>query len=83
MPRIKLDDIEYNSEDLSENAKAQLVSLQFTDAQIRKLKQEIAISETARQAYIAALKREIKDSGIQSVSDESYASEDDGSLDMK
>lgn len=64
MPKIKLDDIEYNSEDMSENAKAQLVSLQFTDAQIKKLKQEIAISETARQAYIAALKREIKQSGI-------------------
>ena len=64
MPKIKLDDIEYNSEDMSENAKAQLVSLQFTDAQIKKLKQEIAISETARQAYFAALKREIKQSGI-------------------
>ena len=64
MPKIKLDDIEYNSEDMTENAKAQLVSLQFTDAQIRKLKQEIAISETARQAYIAVLKREIKESGI-------------------
>lgn len=64
MPKIKLDDIEYNSEDMSENAKAQLVSLQFTDAQIKKLRQEIAISETARQAYIAALKREIKESGI-------------------
>ena len=64
MPKIKLDDIEYNSEDMSENAKAQLVSLQFTDAQIRKLKQEIAISETARLAYIAALRREIEESGI-------------------
>lgn len=64
MPKIKLDDIEYNSEDMTENAKAQLVSLQFTDAQIRKLRQEIAISETARQAYIAVLKREIKESGI-------------------
>ena len=70
MPKIKLDDIEYNSEDMSENAKAQLVSLQFTDAQIKKLKQEIAISETARQAYIAALKREIKESGILPVASE-------------
>lgn len=64
MPKIKLDDIEYNSEDMTENAKAQLVSLQFTDAQIRKLRQEIAISETARQAYISILKREIEESGI-------------------
>lgn len=64
MPKITLDDIEYNSEDMTENAKAQLVSLQFTDAQIRKLRQEIAISETARQAYISFLKREIEESGI-------------------
>lgn len=64
MPKIKLDDIEYNTEDMTESAKAQLVSLQFTDGQIRKLKQELAISETARQAYIAAVKREIEQSGI-------------------
>jgi hypothetical protein len=64
MPRIKLDDIEYNSEDLSDGAKAQLLSLQFVDAQIRRLKNEVSISETARQAYIAAVKREIEQSGI-------------------
>ena len=70
MPKIKLDDIEYNTEDMSESAKAQLVSLQFTYAQIRKLKQELAISETARQAYIAALKHEIKESGITPIPNE-------------
>jgi hypothetical protein len=64
MPRIKLDDIEYNSEDLSDGAKAQLLSLQFVDAQILRLKNEVSISETARQAYIAAVKREIEQSGI-------------------
>ena len=64
MPRIKLDDIEYNSEDLSDGAKAQLLSLQFVDAQIRRLKNEVSISETARQAYIAAVKREIEQSSI-------------------
>ena len=77
MPRIKLDDIEYNTEDMSESAKAQLVSLQFTDAQIRKLKQELAISETARQAYIAALKHEIKDSGITPIPNEKDLDEED------
>ena len=77
MPKIKLDDIEYNTEDMSESAKAQLVSLQFTDAQIRKLKQELAISETARQAYIAALKHEIKDSGITPIPNEKDLGEED------
>ena len=77
MPKIRLDDIEYNSEDMSENAKAQLISLQFADAQIRKLQQEIAISETARQAYIAALKHEIKDSGITPIPNEKDLDEED------
>lgn len=77
MPKIKLDDIEYNSEDMSENAKAQLISLQFADAQIRKLQQEIAINETARQAYVAALKREIKESGIMPIANENEPGEKD------
>ena len=29
MPKITVDDIEYNSEDLSDNGKAQLASLHF------------------------------------------------------
>ena len=77
MPKIKLDDIEYNSEDMSENAKAQLISLQFADAQIRKLQQEIAINETARQAYLAALKHEIKESGIMPIAKENEPNEKD------
>jgi len=70
MPRIKLDDIDYNSEDMSDNAKARLFSLQFTETQIRRLKQELAMSETARQTYIAALKREIKENGVTPISEE-------------
>jgi hypothetical protein len=32
MPKITVDDIEYNTEDLSDNGKAQLASLQFLEA---------------------------------------------------
>ena len=60
MPKITVDGIEYNTEDLTENGKAQLASLQFLEAQMNKLKSEIAVYQTARSAYIAALKAELE-----------------------
>ena len=42
LPKITIDDIEYNSEDLSDNGKAQLASLQFLEVQMKKIKAEIA-----------------------------------------
>lgn len=59
MPKITIDGIEYNTEDLSDKAKAQLASLQFLEAQMAKIKSEIAVYETARGAYTAALKAEL------------------------
>lgn len=61
MPKINIDGIEYNTEDLSENGKAQLASLQFLEVQMSKLKSEMAIYQTARNAYINALKNELKE----------------------
>ena len=59
MPKITIDDIEYNTEDLSENGKAQLASLQFLEVQMNKLQSEIAVYQTARNSYVAALKSEL------------------------
>lgn len=59
MPKITVDNIDYNTEDLSENGKAQLASLQFLEVQMNKLKSEIAVYQTARNSYIAALKTEL------------------------
>ena len=60
MPKITLDDIEYNSEDLTDNGKAQLASLQFLETQMNKLNGEIAVYQTARNAYVSALKTELE-----------------------
>ena len=60
MPKITVDGMEYNSEDLSDNAKAQIASLQFLEAQMAKIKSEIAVYETAKSAYIQALKAELE-----------------------
>lgn len=59
MPKFTLNEIEYNTEDLSDNGKAQLASLQFLEVQMKKLKSEIAVYQTARNAYVAALKAEL------------------------
>ena len=59
MPKITVEDIEYNSEDLTENGTAQLASLQFLEIQMNKLRSEIAVYQTARSSYIAALKAEL------------------------
>ena len=62
MPKINVDGIDYNSEDLSDNGKAQLASLQFLEAQMAKIQSEIAVYQTARHAYVVALKAELDSS---------------------
>ena len=59
MPKITVDDVDYNTEDLTDNVKAQLASLQYLEVQMRKLQNEIAVYQTARNAYVAALKAEL------------------------
>jgi hypothetical protein len=60
MPKITVDGIEYNTEDLSDNGKAQLASLQFLEVQMKKLQGEIAVYQTAKSAYVSALKVELE-----------------------
>ena len=64
MPKITIDDVEYNTEDLTDNGKAQLASLQFLDVQMQKIQGEIAVYQTARNAYINALKEELGSDNI-------------------
>jgi hypothetical protein len=55
MTIITIDEKEYELESLSEEAKAQLVSLQFVDAELQKLTAQSAVLQTARMAYSKAL----------------------------
>jgi len=55
MDTIKIDDKEYKFSELSEDARAQLLSLQATDAKIAELQRDMAIAQTARMAYARAL----------------------------
>ena len=65
MPKITVDGIEYHTEDLTDDGKAQLASLQFLEAQMQKLRNEIAVYETARQSYVNVLKSELAETETQ------------------
>ena len=55
MTAIKIDDKEYVLDTLSDEAKAQLVSLQFCDQELARLQDQAAALQTARMAYAKAL----------------------------
>lgn len=55
MPIIKIDDKDYDTESLSEEAIAQLTSIQFVDQELARLQAQAAILQTARIAYAKAL----------------------------
>lgn len=56
MPTIKIDNVDYDLDSLSEDAKAQLQSIQFVDQELAKLQMQVAAMQTARNAYVNALK---------------------------
>ena len=55
MTTIKIDNVDYDSDKLSDEAKAQLVSLQFCDQELQRLQAQAAAIQTARLAYAKAL----------------------------
>lgn len=56
MPTIKIDNVDYDLDSLSDDAKAQLQSIQFVDQELAKLQMQVAAMQTARNAYVNALK---------------------------
>jgi hypothetical protein len=61
---INIDNKEFDVETLSENAKAQIISLRSCDQRMQALQQELAILQTARNAYSNALKAELPDEAV-------------------
>jgi hypothetical protein len=55
MTTVTIDGKDYDTEDLSEEALAELGSLQYVDAEIARLQAQTAAMQTARNAYARAL----------------------------
>ena len=53
--KITFDNKEYDLDDLSNEAKAQLSSIQFVEAELMRLQAQAAALQTARMAYAKAL----------------------------
>ena len=56
MAKVVLDGKEYEFDELSDEAKAQVTSLQFVNQEIQRLEAQMAICKTAQSAYSGALK---------------------------
>ena len=60
MEKITIDNIEYDLANASDEAKAQIVNLQFVNEQILQRNNELQIAETAKIGYSRALNRELE-----------------------
>lgn len=55
VPTLTLNGKDYDLSQLSDVARAQVANIQVVDAEIIRLQQQMAIAQTARNAYVAAL----------------------------
>ena len=60
--KVIIDEVEYCLDDLSDEAKGQIASINFVNEQIGQLQNEWAVSDTARIGYAKALKHEVSKS---------------------
>jgi hypothetical protein len=56
MPTLNIDNKEYDLDTLSNECKAQLASLQFVEQELVRLQAQAAALQTAKVAYLQALK---------------------------
>tara|TARA_A100001015_G_C14387255_1_gene480266 strand:- start:277 stop:480 length:204 start_codon:yes stop_codon:yes gene_type:complete len=61
MGNVTIDGTGYDLDEMSDNAKAQLESLVAVDKKIGEMQQDMAILQTARNAYAVALRDAIAD----------------------
>ena len=55
MATVTIDNVDYDTESLPQEALDQLQSIQFVDAEVAQLNARLAAMSTARNAYAAAL----------------------------
>lgn len=59
MSKILIDNKEYNLDELSTDVKDNLVSLKLVDDELNRLKMQLAITTTARNAYASQLREKL------------------------
>lgn len=56
MATVTIDGVEHDTETLSELSQNTIRSLQFVEEQLQQRRNELAVADTARAAYLKALK---------------------------
>ena len=59
MPKIKINEKEFEIDNLSDEAKSHIASLQFVQNEIKVMTARIAVYKTAENNYLKALQNEI------------------------
>lgn len=59
MTTLKIDNIDYDTDTFNDAAKQNLKMLQMTEQEIQRLQLQLAIAQTARNAYVNALKQNL------------------------
>lgn len=59
MSTISIDNVEYETESMSDEAVANLKSIQFVDGELARLNAQVSVMTTARIAYATALQRQL------------------------
>ena len=57
---IKINDKDYNIEDLSNEAKSYISQIQLIDSEIAPMKAKLAVFQTARDTYSSSLNAELE-----------------------
>ncbi len=61
MAKVNIDGKEYEYDDLTNDQKAQVVSLRFVQEELKRLSAQIAVYKTAERSYSLALKDQLND----------------------
>ena len=65
MTKISINNKEYDFEQLSKEAQAQVTNLQFVEAELQRLQNQQAVLRTARNAYSQSLQKELQHLDVQ------------------
>lgn len=58
--KITIDGREYNTADLSDKVKNELISLRAAEQELARIQTQLALVQTARNAYAASIRNELE-----------------------
>ena len=59
MTKVTIENVEYDTESMPEEALASLQSIQFVDGELAKLNAMLSVMNTARNAYFSSLQQQL------------------------